>query len=1147
MRIYHLYILSVIFLLACKETSEHADQKNDLLQQGPLTIPLDLNKGYTLNKLTGDSITPRINPFGDTYKTGTPLPFIAKEIISERILKTKIIESVPQIKTIISDNVHPVPDKLQVTNVDTTRLKKVKLGEGDQSWVVRNTQGIVQTGVPIVITGKKMPFIEPHPVKASPMRFKDNATTNIQYLDVDQGLSYSYVEDICEDKKGNLWFCLDAAGVNKYDGINITNYTEKEGLSNNAVHCILEDKRGNIWLGTQHGVTCFDGNNFIQYTEKEGFPNNLVISISEDKKGNIWFCSLSGITKYNGKDFTNYTRKEGLPCDTVNKCIEDKYGNIWIATSHGAAKFDGNLFTYYTNRDGLSGEAAYNLVEGKDGSLWFGTVNGIDKFDGKSFTHFTKGEGLSNDHTLSMFSDRSGNIWIGTMGGGLNKFNGKYFTQYDLEQGLSSNKVRKITEDKSGNIWIGTDGGGVNRLNETSFDYKVPGEVLDNNRIRPILKDNEGNLWFGTDEGHVGKLATKPTGERLFTYYKAQDKLASKGQRSLLQDKSGNIWIGTTGSGIIKYDGKRFTNYFLGNTAESQSIFDILEDKKGNIWFGVRDGSIVMYDGKNFSSYTTKEGLPGTIIYSMLKDTEGNIWFCTQDAGIYKYDGTTLINYTEKEGLFCRNVTSIAEDGKGNLWFGSLGTGVCMFDGKNFTYYSKQQGLPDNNVWSAFCDSSEQLWFGTDKGLALFVPKSDSLKDRYTVYNFGAQDGLKAIDFNLHSVCVDNDNRIWWGTGKSVPSYNLNKKIYADSLRSLGISYVEINERFFDFRNLSDSSKSKINFSSVVSFYNYPNDLTLTYDQNHLIFHFAAIDWSAPHKIKYSYRLIGSGEEWSTPSTETTADYRNLNYGNYEFQVKAIGQSQVWTQLFIYKFSIRPAWWQTWWFKTSAAIVSVFVIIYFMWLIYLYRLRKQKSLLEKKLAVQYERQRISADLHDDIGSTLSSINIYAGLAKKQGDNQLYLDSISQNINDVVGKLDDLVWSIKAGHDTFGNIIERLKIYAEPITRSKQIAFSISMNDDLKEVKPPDGIKHHLFMTAKELINNAIKHADCKNIDIEFKKAGNTLYVIVKDDGKGFNENTISKDRNGLKNITQRVNEMEGRIDIRSSVDDGTTVSIQIPV
>jgi two-component sensor histidine kinase len=354
-----------------------------------------------------------------------------------------------------------------------------------------------------------------------------------------------------------------------------------------------------------------------------------------------------------------------------------------------------------------------------------------------------------------------------------------------------------------------------------------------------------------------------------------------------------------------------------------------------------------------------------------------------------------------------------------------------------------------------------------------------------------------------------------------------------------------VNDQFRDYRNVSDKFKNKISFSSIQPFQNYPDDLSLAYDHNHITFHFSAIDWKATHKIKYSYRLIGSDNKWSDPSPDAFADYRNLSHGNYELQVKAIGQSQVWTEPIRYHFTIKPAWWQTWWFKTALSVLIVLVIAYVLWLVYLYRLRKQKTLLEKKLAVQYERQRISADLHDDIGSTLSSINIYAGLAKKQSDNQLYLDSISENINEVVNKLDDLVWSIKAGHDTLGNMVERIKTYAEPITRSKKIDLNIHVNEDTKSIKPSEDIKHHLYMVIKELINNAIKHAECKHIEIEFKKAKNMLFVVVRDDGKGFDENKIRKDRNGLSNISQRINEMNGSIDIRSSLKEGTVVSMEI--
>ena len=1152
MRTHLSHVIILLLLAGCKGKSDEKAEINPPLYPKPLTVALDLNSGYKINLLTTDSIRPLINSFGDTIKTGIPFPLIAKEIISEKILKTTILKGVPEIKTIIPDNVHPIPDKLQVKIVDTTRLKKVKLGEGDQSLVLRNTYGIIRTGVPIPVTGKKMPFSEPHPVKAAPMRFKDNATSSIQYLDVDQGLSYSYVLDVCEDKKGNLWFGMDASGVNKYDGINITNYTVKEGLSNNDVRCLFEDRNNNLWLGTQGGITCFDGKNFIQYTEKEGLPNNSVLSISEDKKGNLWFCTIGGATKYDGKNFTHYTRKEGLPCDTVFKCMEDRNGNLWFPTYHGVAKFDGTFFTYYTQEDGLAAELVTNLLEDKEGDLWFGTLNGINKFDGKRFTHFTKNDGLSSNLTISMISDKSGNIWLGTIGGGLNKFDGKYFTQYDLEQGLSNNKLRKITEDKNGNIWFGTDGGGVNRLNATSFDYKIPGEVWDNNRIRPILKDKNGNLWLGTDDGHVGKLDAKPTptGGRLFTYYKEQDKLFAKGQRSLLQDRKGNIWIGTTGSGIIKYDGKNFTNYSLGTSHERQSIYDLLEDKKGNIWFCTRDAKIVMYDGKDFAFYTTKEGLPGSILYSMLEDKKGNIWFCTEGAGVYKFDGTALINYTEKEGLFSKNVMSIAEDDRGNIWLGTLGSGVCKFDGTNFTYYTRQQGLSDNNVWSVFCDPANQLWIGTNKGLSLCPLRKDSLvnkKNDYVFYNFGAQDGLKAIDFNLHSVCVDNNNRIMWGTGKNLPSFDLNKGFHPDSVHSCILSYIEINERFYDFRNLPDSADRKMSFSSIVPFQNYPVDLTLAYDQNHLTFHFSAIDWSAPDKIQYSYRLIGSDANWSSPSQISYTDYRNLQHGNYELQVKAIGRSQIWTEPFSYHFTILPPWWLTWWFKSLAGLVLLAAIFLIARFIYRYQFRKQKALLEKELAVQMERQRISSEMHDDIGAGLSGVRLLTEMTKnkmKDGDAGTEVDKIYQSVGELSAKMKEVIWSLNTENDSLSSLISYLQKQARQMMENYPGEFNMSLPEKIPDIKISGDARRHIHLLVKEALHNTIKHSGADRIDITIS-CDDKLRIVVADNGKGMNIEDSNGTGNGMKNMRKRTQQLDGMFFIANK--NGLTLTFEIPL
>ncbi len=203
--------------------------------------------------------------------------------------------------------------------------------------------------------------------------------------------------------------------------------------------------------------------------------------------------------------------------------------------------------------------------------------------------------------------------------------------------------------------------------------------------------------------------------------------------------------------------------------------------------------------------------------------------------------------------------------------------------------------------------------------------------------------------------------------------------------------------------------------------------------------------------------------------------------------------------------------------------------------------------LEKEIALRQERERISADLHDEIGSTLSSINIYAGLAEKKGEKNFYLDSIKQNVGEAVSKLDDLVWSIKPGNETMNDLAERLISYAMPAATAKGIIFKIDLHDDLKEMKLPVEMRHHIYMITKEVINNAIKHAGCKSIVIVMRRENNLLTINIADDGLGFDASQAGRERNGLKNISRRVKELKGELEISSAPGKGTKVIIEVPL
>jgi len=856
-------------------------------------------------------------------KAGEVITATPKIIHPDSVAKPQSFTVAPKALTTI--NAHPnrrlIPEERTTIPVDKSKLKIIKVGERNQDFVLLSSKGdTIPTGVPVPAKGKVVKAIHSKPTKALPPASKDAAIAHLQFLNVEQGMASSYVRAVLEDQSGNIWLGT-RGGVSVYNGESFSHYSVNEGLSNNLVRAILEDQNGNIWLGTGGGgVSVFDGEHFTHYTVNEGLSNNFVASILEDQNGNIWLGTEGGgVSLFNGESFTHYTVNEGVSNNIIFSIAEDQSGNIWLGTGGGGVSlFNGESFTHYTVNEGLSNNTVWSVLEDKRGNIWLGTDGGVSLFNGESFTHYTVNEGLSNNIVFSILEDKRGNIWLGTAGG-VSVFNGESFTHYTEKVGLSNNSVWSITEDQGGNIWLGTEGGGVSLFNGESFTHYSVNEGLSHYDVYPILEDQSGNIWLGTWGGGVSLF----NGES-FTHYTVNEGLSNNLVISILEDQSGNIWLGTGGGGVSVFNGEGFTHYTKKEGLSNNSVWSIAEDQSGNIWLGTGGGGVSVFNGESFTHYTENDGLSNNIVFSILEDQSGNIWLGTQGGGVSVFNGESFTHYTVNEGLSNNTVWTIAEDKSGNIWLGTEGGGVSLFNGESFTHYTENEGLSHNNVFSITEDKSAPsneigVFIGTEKGLSKISLTEDETSDdaefAFSIQNFGKQDGLKSLRFNPGSI-IDSKNRAWWGTGNGLVMLDLNTLTFSDKIPQPRLSQLEINEQFIDYRTISDSPDSdqdQITFSGVQKFENYPLSLESAYEKNHLTFYFAAIDWAAPHKIRYSYRMEGLNTSWSQPAPAPMADYRNLPFGTHIFQIRAIGESGVWSEPFDYTFTILPPWWRTWW------------------------------------------------------------------------------------------------------------------------------------------------------------------------------------------------------------------------------------------
>ena len=931
-------IFLICLLFSCNRVTESLLDGPIPINQPPVEVVAKLQKGYDANQLTGQLIEPVITSNGKSIVTGNP---IAAEIRSSQIRPGDIERT----------TLKPRPIHGNILKSDrqiSGRLAKAKIIRSgqkirlDSTFRLINSIGeVIPTNIPLPLKGAIIPCIHPQPTEIQPPRFNNNAISDIQFIDVFQGLTSSQILSLIQDRQENIWIGTLGGGVSKYDGNVLINYTEREGLAHNRVWAILEDEDGNLWFGTGGGGLCmFDGHEFTSFSEHEGLSENNVTVIMQDQKGNIWFNSGDrGVNKFDGKYITHFSTKEGLPSNTIVCIHEDSKGHIWFGTTEGLSKYDGQSFTQIREEDGLAGNLIRSVVEDSKGNIWIGTETGLSKFDGSIITTYREENGLPHSNIRTLYIDSDDALWIGSFGGGVCRLTGQTIHHVSSEMGLSDDRVSAILQDKAENMWFGTRGGGLNRYNAKSFNYNSKTDLIFKNNVTAILHQGDKNYWFGTH----GSGIFRANGQSI-TQYNTQSGLPVNEVRAMLADHLGNIWIGMNGGHVCKLYGNNYTQISRIPGVPKYNIWSLFEDQAGTIWVGTDGGGIVRLksvqsgdEAYEISILNDENGLSNNRIRTIIEDRHGNIWIGSGGGGLSQFDGQAFTHYSEREGLSSNIIWSLLESMDGDIWIGSNGTGLTRlrFDTNGeigtFTHFTERNGLTSNRIRSLTEDAHQRLWVGTTYGLNQVFPTGISRENHLqnpsaVIYNYTSTEGLKSINFNRGSTLVDHNNYAWWGSGNNLVILDLNNQAVKSQPPDISLNQVHINDGKVDFRSNLRLQDEGFTCDSVMAFSNIPLGLVLDHKHNHLTFHFAGKDWHAPQKLQYSYKLQGLDEQWSNPSNEMKADYRNIPPGTYTFHVTAIGSAQIWSDHSQFSFRINPPWWSTWWARGLFLLIVMILI-----------------------------------------------------------------------------------------------------------------------------------------------------------------------------------------------------------------------------
>jgi signal transduction histidine kinase len=204
--------------------------------------------------------------------------------------------------------------------------------------------------------------------------------------------------------------------------------------------------------------------------------------------------------------------------------------------------------------------------------------------------------------------------------------------------------------------------------------------------------------------------------------------------------------------------------------------------------------------------------------------------------------------------------------------------------------------------------------------------------------------------------------------------------------------------------------------------------------------------------------------------------------------------------------------------------------------------------LKRRLEVEKERSRISKDMHDEVGSSLTKISILSELAKQKTNEpglKSDVEKISQSASEVVDNISEIIWAINPTNDTLDNLIAYIREYAVETLELKNIGYKIEIPDNIPQLSLTAEIRRNIFLVIKEALNNIVKYAQANMVHISVKFPDSMLEILIKDNGIGFDIEHTRIFGNGLINMKKRIEDIRGEFKLDSKIGNGTEIRLRL--
>lgn len=958
-------------------------------------------------------------------------------------------------------------------------------------------------------------------------------------------------------------------------------YTPKDGLVNNRARFIFQDSRGLLYISTYGGFSVYDGSRFTNYTTKNNLAHSLINDLIEVGDDSIWIIpNVPKIQCLSKGSIRDIITSDGF-YPNIYKMMRCHDGSIYALADEGLFKFEKNKFSKLNLKDDQGNDAggffsdgvevnnklylctdiniqsiggpgrvvvydpktnktaftksisAYKIAVSSANEVFVATSFGLKKIDEKALEKnqisfvslppaYRSVEKLSAGY---LYFDRQKNLWISSSLGLVKIDTAGQFKLFTVDNGLPANNITSIFQDKENTMWFTNDQTGISKLTKLQFEY-FPEIKKDFYTVDVHANGNSDSVWF-LGSGNKILLSYKSTAKE-FQIEQLPSNLPVRffvqdGSRYYLADLF-NIYE----CNFIAGNKIHLTKLFSDTNRNTNLAFTCLKpDGYGNLIALSKNITLISRDKKIIShplDYLADE-------FDLTSDKK--LWVITREnkLSVFRIHPDDVDHYFELLNNYDKQLPkvsprSICVDKNENVWIGTRDDGLlCLsFEGsalRGYKQYTSYEGLSDNFISYLHVDKENRIWASSP-------------------------DGLDQIEVRDKKVLIENitlSNNLYKHIGKvQSTSQGIHWVLSAGSVIRIepGNLITSNQQPKIIFSEIAEGA-NKIDFSSGTS--------TFSYKKNNFSFALAIPSFIDEKQTRFSYLLEGSvNKHWSIPSSQGLVNLVNLSPGKYTFKAKAIFVNQRYPESAIaYSFVILPPWWQSWWFKSIFLVLISVALVLIIRNYYWRKFRQQQLLLEKQQAIEKERARIATDMHDDLGAGLSTIRFLSEKVKRNTFSEVTRDDVEKMqmaSNELIDKMNEIIWSMNEKNDSLEQLVFYTRSYAMEYCENNNLLCTISLPENISPLVVSGEMRRNVFLTVKESLHNIVKHAEAKNVDIMIQVSEN-LYISIKDDGKGLQQNSKVNNGNGMQNMRKRIESIGGIMHINN--ENGIMVMFSVPL